>query len=122
MTRREVLSLKEAQNVYRDWRLRYRIEDGYRFEQEAELNVEQVMVHSLERMQRTFVAVLWAMHSITYILASWPKEVLVWLQWLGGQIPQPGAVAASTACSEGRLWLVFSRLRLIRCHPPPSFG
>ena len=124
LTNREVLSLKQAQDVYRDWRLRHRIEDGYRFEQEAGLNVEQVMVYSLEGMQRMFVAVLWAMHFITHILASWPKEVLVWLQWLGGQIPPTRRRNGlyRLLWGLGRLWLAFSTLHLILYHPPPSFG
>jgi hypothetical protein len=89
LTNRPVLDLQAAQAVYQDWRLRHRIEDGYRFEQEAGLDIEQVMVHSLAGMQRRFVAVLWAMHWMSHFLNAWPQEVLVWLQWLGGQIPPP---------------------------------
>ncbi len=124
LTNRKVFVLKHAQGVYQDWRLRHRIEDGYRFDQEAGLDIEQVMVHSLEGMQRMFVAVLWAMHFITHILVSWPKELLVWLQWLGGQIPPTRHRNGlyRLLWGLGRLWLTFSTLRLITSHPPPSFG
>ena len=124
LTNREVLMLEQAQGVYQDWRLRHRIEDGYRFEQEAGLDIEQVMVHSLEGMQRMFVAALWAMHFITHILVSWPQEVLVWLQWLGGQIPPTRRRNGlyRLLWGLGRLWLAFSTLRLVGYHPPPSFG
>jgi len=124
LTNRAVQSLEQAQGVYNDWRLRHRIEDGYRFEQEAGLDIEQVMVHSLEGMQRLFVAVLWAMHFITHILASWPQEVLMWLQWLDGQIPPTRYPNGLYRLLWGlaRLWLAFSTFRLMLCHPPPSFG
>lgn len=75
LTNREALSLKRAQDVYREWHLRHRIEDGYCFEQEAGLNVEQVMMHFLEGIQRMFVSVLWDTHLIAHILASCPNLV-----------------------------------------------
>jgi hypothetical protein len=124
LTNRKVLTLEQAQGVYQDWRLRHRIEDGYRFEQEAGLDIEQVMVRSLEGMQRMFVTVLWAMHFIAHILARWPQEVLVWLQWLGGQIPPTRRRNGlyRLLWGLGRLWLAFSTMRLITHHPQPGFG
>jgi len=124
LTHREVADLAAAQQVYQDWRLRHRIEDGYRFEQEAGLDIEQVMVRSLEAMQRMFVAVLWAMHFITHILTDWPREVIVWLQWLGGQIPPTRQRNGlyRLLWGLGRLWLTYSTSYLISAHPPPSFG
>jgi hypothetical protein len=119
-----VLALEQAQEVYRDWRLRHRIEGGYRFVQEAGLDIGQVMVHSLEGMQRMFVAVLWAMHFIAHVLASWPQEVLVWLQWLGGRIPPTRRRNGlyRLLWGLGRLWLALSTMRLITHHPLPGFG
>ncbi|RME58426.1 hypothetical protein D6779_06485, partial [Candidatus Parcubacteria bacterium] len=123
LTNRQVLDLEDAQAVYQDWRLRHRIEDGYRFEQEAGLDIEQVMVHSLEGMQRMFVAALWAMHFIAHILTSWPAEVLVWLQWLGGQIPPTRQRSGlyRLLWGLGRLWLTVSTLRLLSYRPLPGF-
>ena len=60
LTHRKVKTLAEAQAVYHDGRLRHRIEDAYRLLQEAGLAIEQVMVHTLARMQRMFVAALGA--------------------------------------------------------------
>ncbi|RME60403.1 hypothetical protein D6779_02280 [Candidatus Parcubacteria bacterium] len=125
LTNRQVLDLEDAQAVYQDWRLRHRIEDGYRFEQEAGLDIEQVMIHSLAGMQRMFVAVLWAMHLITHLLESWPQEVLVWLQWLGGQIPPTRNRKGLYRLLWGvaRLWITASTLKLLNTYPPPaSFG
>ena len=124
LTNREVSMVEQAQGVYQDWRLRHRIEDGYRFEQEAGFDIEQVMLHSLEGMQRMFVAVLWSMHFITHVLVNWPQEVLVWLQWLGGQIPPTRRRNGlyRLLWGLGRLWLTFSTLRLMLDYPPPSFG
>jgi hypothetical protein len=125
LTDRKVASMKQAQSVYGDWRLRHRIEDGYRFEQEAGLDVEQVMLHSLEAMQRMFVAVLWAMHFIAHILVTWPPEILIWLQWLGGQIPptrrRNGLYRLLWGLSS--MWIAFSIMHLLTSHPPsPRFG
>jgi hypothetical protein len=38
-------SVKIVQQVYNDWRLRSRIEHGYRFDQEQGLDVEDMRVH-----------------------------------------------------------------------------
>ncbi|RMF48685.1 MAG: hypothetical protein D6750_07165, partial [Bacteroidetes bacterium] len=125
LTNRPVLNLQTAQAVYQAWRLRHRIEDGYRFEQEAGLDIEQVMVHSLAGMQRMFVAVLWAMHWISHLLNTWPQEVLVWLQWLGGQIPPTRNRNGLYRLLWGvaRLWITASTLKLLNTYPPPaSFG
>ena len=51
-------SVKEVRSVYNDWRLRARIEHGYRFDQEQGLDVEDMRVQTLERMKRLFFLVL----------------------------------------------------------------
>jgi hypothetical protein len=42
----------DAQAVYADWRLRSRIEHGYRFDQEQGLDVEDLRGQTLARMRR----------------------------------------------------------------------
>jgi hypothetical protein len=49
-----------VQQVYNDWRLRTRIEHGYRFDQEQGLDVEDMRVQTLDRMRRLFAVVLMA--------------------------------------------------------------
>jgi len=124
LTNRKVETLEEAQAVYQDWRMRHRIEDHYRLLQEAGLDIEQVMVRTLARMQRMFVAVLWAMLFVTHILAHWPQEVLLWLRWLGGDLPTTRERSGLYRILWGlsRLWLLFTTLYLLTLRPPPSFG
>ena len=85
LTNIPIVNLAAAQQVYQDWRLRNRIEHGYRFDQEAGLDIEQLLVRSLDRMQRIFILVLWAMHFVTHVLAVWPQEIVAWFQFLGGK-------------------------------------
>jgi hypothetical protein len=51
-------SVPVVQQVYNDWRLRTRIEHGYRFDQEQGLDVEDMRVQTVERMKRLFAIVL----------------------------------------------------------------
>jgi len=75
-----------ARAVYEDWRLRSRIEHGYRFDQEQGLDVEDMRVQTLERMQRLFVLVLAAAHFVFHLMDSWPTEAVQWLRKLGGKL------------------------------------
>jgi len=50
--------VEQAQSLYSDWRLRARIEHGYRFDQEQGLDVEDMRVQTVERMRRLFALVL----------------------------------------------------------------
>ncbi len=53
-----LLTIPIVQQVYNDWRLRSRIEHGYRFDQEQGLDVEDMRVHTLDRMRCLFAIVL----------------------------------------------------------------
>jgi hypothetical protein len=75
-----------AQQVYQDWRLRGRIEHGYRFDQEQGLDVENMRVQSREAMQRLFVLVLLAAQFVFHLIETWPPAAVTWLRRLGGKL------------------------------------
>jgi hypothetical protein len=52
LTNVPIHSMGDAQGVYSDWRMRGRIEQGYRFDQEQGLDVEDMRVRTIERMRR----------------------------------------------------------------------
>jgi hypothetical protein len=79
-------TMQDAQEVYSDWRLRGRIEHGYRFDQEQGLDVEDMRVRTLERMRRLFVLVLLAAQFVFYLMSSWPPIAVQWLRRLGGKL------------------------------------
>lgn len=66
-----------AIQVYADWRLRGKIEHGYRFDQEQGLDVEDLRVHTLERMAAQFVF---------HLMRRWPRKAVFWLRKLGGKL------------------------------------
>jgi len=84
-----LLSVAIVQQVYNDWRLRTRIEHGYRFDQEQGLDVEDMRVHTLERMQRIFALVLLAAQIVFVVDAQWPPQATLWLRQLGGKLGIP---------------------------------
>ena len=75
-----------AQSVYTDWRKRPQIEHVYRLDQERGLDVEDMCVHTLERMRRLFVLVLLAALFTYHIAETWPQEAVLWLRHLGGKL------------------------------------
>ncbi len=75
--------------VYGDWRLRGRIEHGYRFDQEQGLDVEDLRVQTLEHMKRLFALVLAATQLVFHILHHWPAQAVYWLRKLGGKLGLP---------------------------------
>jgi hypothetical protein len=77
---------RTAQQIYHDWRLRGRIEHGYRFDQEQGLDVEDVRVHTLERMRRIFALVLLAAQFVFHLNQHWPPQAVLWLRKLGGKL------------------------------------
>jgi len=79
-------TLAIVQQVYNDWRLRSRIEHGYRFDQEQGLDVEDMRVHSLDRMRRLFAFVLLSAQIIFVIADHWPPKAVLWLRQLGGKL------------------------------------
>lgn len=79
-------SVEIVQQVYDDWRLRSRIEHGYRFDQEQGLDVEDMRVHTLDRMRRIFAMVLLAAQIVFVIDNQWPEKTVQWLRILGGKL------------------------------------
>ncbi len=75
-----------VRQVYGDWRQRGKIEHGYRFEQEAGLDVEDLRVETLERMRRLFLFVLLAAQFVCYIDRNWNAHAVRWLRLLGGKL------------------------------------
>jgi len=79
-------SIAIAQQVYADWRLRGRIEHGYRFDQEQGLDLEDLRVRTIERMRRIFALVLAAAQFVFYLTKHWPPVAVLWLRKLGGKL------------------------------------
>jgi hypothetical protein len=79
-------TLPTVQQVYEDWRLRSRIEHGYRFDQEQGLDVEDMRVRTLDRMRRLFALVLLAAQIVFVIADQWPPKAVLWLRQLGGKL------------------------------------
>ena len=75
-----------VQQIYSDWRLRSRIEHGYRFDQEQGLDVEDMRVHTLDRMRRLFAIVLLSAQMVFVIATHWPPKAVLWLRQLGGKL------------------------------------
>jgi hypothetical protein len=75
-----------VQQVYNDWRLRGRIEHGYRFDQEQGLDVEDMRVQTLDRMRRLFAMVLLSAQIVFVIAKHWPPSAVLWLRQLGGKL------------------------------------
>ena len=80
----------DARAVYEDWRLRPRIEHGYRFDQEQGLDVEDLRLRELEGMKRLFALVLVAAQFVFELMAQWPPRALYWLRKLGGKLDLVG--------------------------------
>lgn len=86
LTNVPLFTIADVRQVYEDWRLRTRIEHGYRFDQEQGLDVEDMRVQSLEAMQRLFVLVLAAAQFVFYLIDSWPPRAVLWVRELGGKL------------------------------------
>ena len=89
ITNSPLTSVSAVQQVYNDWRLRSRIEHGYRFDQEQGLDVEDMRVQTVDRMRRLFAIVLLAAQIVFVISAHWPPKALLWLRQLGGKLGLP---------------------------------
>jgi hypothetical protein len=86
LTNVPVTTEAEARAVYEDWRLRGRIEHGYRFAQEQGVDVEDMRVQTLARMQRLFALVLVAAQFVFHLMETWPPAAVTWLRLLGGKL------------------------------------
>jgi hypothetical protein len=84
-----LVSISIVQLVYNDWRLRTRIEHGYRFDQEQGLDVEDMRVQTVERMRRLFAIILMAAQIVFVISEQWPPKAVLWLRQLGGKLGIP---------------------------------
>lgn len=92
-------TIPTVQQVYNDWRLRSRIEHGYRFDQEQGLDVEDMRVHTLDRMRRLFAIVLLSAQIVFVISIHWPPLAVLWLRQLGGKLGLVGD-------RDGPYWLL----------------
>ena len=92
-------SLDIVPRVYNDWRLRTRIEHGYRFDHEQELDVEDMRARTIERMRRLFAFVLLAAQIVFVIGEHWPPTAVLWLRQLGGKLGFSGD-------QDGSYWLL----------------
>lgn len=88
-----------VQQIYSDWRLRGRIEHGYRFDQEQGLDVEDMRVRTLDRMRRLFAIVLLSAQMVFLIACHWPPKAVLWLRQLGGKL-------GLAADRDGPYWLL----------------
>ncbi len=82
-------SVSVVQQVYNDWRLRTRIEHGYRFDQEQGLDVEDMRLQTVDRMRRLFAIVLLTAQIVFVISEHWPPKAVLWLRQLGGKLGLP---------------------------------
>jgi len=89
LTNIPLLDPATIRQVYADWRLRGRIEHGYRFDQEQGLDVEDLRVQTLEHMKRLFALVLATAQLVFHILHRWPAQAVYWLHDLGGKLGLP---------------------------------
>ena len=86
LTNVPLTSADVARSVYDDWRLRARIEHGYRFDQEQGPDVEDMRLQTLERMKRLFFLVLTAAQFVFYLIDTWPPSAVDWTRELDGKL------------------------------------
>lgn len=109
----------QVRQVYRDWRLRGRIEQGYRFDQEEGLKVEDLRVETLERMRRLFVLVLLAAQFVCYIGRTWTQSAIQWLRKLGGKLGLKNDLNGLYVLLRGisAVWQTVATLQFARATP-----
>ncbi len=115
-------NLDRMRQIYNDWRLRPRIEHGYRFDQEQGLDVEDMRVRTINRMQRLFAFVLLAAQIVFVIGEQWPPEAVLWLRQLGGKLGLPTDRDGPYWLLQGIAAVIISAMTLsfIFLHPFPS--
>jgi hypothetical protein len=114
-------SQRVMRQVYEDWRLRGRVEHGYRFDQEQGLDVEDMRVQKLERMRRLFVLVLLAAQFVFFVNGTWPREAILWLRDLGGKLGLATDHDGPYVLLRGIavVWLTVTTLRFLVYQPFP---
>jgi hypothetical protein len=117
-----LLSVPIVQSVYNDWRLRTRIEHGYRFDQEQGLDVEDMRVQTVERMRRVFSLVLLAAQIVFVIAEQWPPKAVLWLRQLGGKLGLSGDRDGPYWLLQGITSVITTAMTLsfVFLHPFPS--
>ncbi len=117
-----LMKVAAVQQLYNDWRLRSRIEHGYRFDQEQGLDVEDMRLPTVDRMRPLFAIVLLAAQIVFVISEHWPPKAVLWLRQLGGQLGIP-------TDRDGPYWLLQGlsavivtcmTLSFVCLHPFPS--
>jgi hypothetical protein len=86
MTNVPILAETYDQQIFNDWRLRRRIEHGYRFDQEQGLDVEDLRVRTVERKRQVFAPVRLAAQFVFHLMKRWPPQAVLWLCKLGGKL------------------------------------
>ena len=111
----------EVRAVYADWRLRGRIEHGYRFDQEQGWDVEDVRVKTLEPMRRLFIVVLLAAQFVCYINRTWTQPAILWLRQLGGKLGLKSDLNGPYVLLRGisAVWQTVATLTFAATHPFP---
>jgi len=110
-----------VRQVYSDWRQRGRIEQGYRFEQEQGLDVEDMRVETLEHMRRLFVLVLLAAQFVYYLGCAWTGPAVRWLRHLGGKLGLKSDGDGPYVLMRGisAVWQTMATLTFAAHHPFP---
>lgn len=124
LTNLPIHSAAEAKMVYTEWRYRPQIEHTYRFDQEEGLDVEDMRVHTLERMRRIFVLVLLAALFVYHIAHAWPRHMVLWLRHLGGKLGRSSDLDGPYVLLAGisAVFLTASTLAFATQHPFPRAG
>ncbi len=116
-------SIVDVRHAYDDWRLRSRIEHGYRFDQEQGLDVEDMRVQTLERMKRLFILVLAAAQFVFHLIDSWPTPAVQWIRSLGGKLGLDNDLDGPYVVLRGlaSLFQTAVTLSFVSLHPFPRF-
>lgn len=111
----------QVRQVYQDWRLRGKIEQGYRFDQEQGLEVEDLRVETLERMRRLFAFVLLAAQFICYIGRTWAQPAVRWLRTIGGKLGLKSDRNGPYVLMRGisAVWQTAATMQFVQTNPFP---
>lgn len=115
-------SIAVVQQVYADWRQRGKIEHGYRFAQEAGLDVEDMRVATMERMRRLFLFVLLAAQFVCHIDRNWNAHAVRWLRLLGGKLDLESDRDGLYVLLRGisAVWQTAATMTFVLNHPFPA--
>ena len=124
LTNIPIYTASDAETVYTEWRHRPQVEHTYRFDQEDGLDVEDVRVHTLERMRRIFVLVMLAALFVYHVAHAWPQHKVLWLRRLGGKLGLSSDLDGPYVLLAGirAVFVTFSTLAFAAQHPFPRRG